>query len=80
MDFFITILRFLIAIIISTVIIIFLLALFLLETVLVLVCFPFAAICMKRDEIKNSWIGNYPNSLKNISKSLERVWTWVFSD
>jgi len=46
------------------------------ETIFTIICFPFAALFMSRDQIKSSWIGKYPNSLRKI----RGIWHWVSAD
>ena len=79
-DFFVTITRFPIALIATPFIIVFFVLLLLVETVLALISFPFVAMIMSRDAIKESWLGGYPNSLRITSDALRNSWQWVFSD
>ncbi len=47
---------------------------------MLIICFPFAALLLNRDGIRNSWLGKYPNSMQLANESLEKVWQWAFSD
>ncbi len=42
---------------------------------------PIAAVSMKRNEIKNSWLGQWPYiSLRRISEDSAKIWAWIFAD
>jgi hypothetical protein len=40
-----------------------------------------AALFMKRKEIKDSWLGDWPrNSPEAISEMSRKIWDWIFED
>ena len=87
MNILIIILRFPIAIIVSVLSTLFLLAIFPFETLLVLIIaiakslfFPIAIIFTSRSELQDYWESDYPASLKAIPEVLEEIWNWVFND
>lgn len=80
MDALITLIRIPFGIIGSLVVIVFYFGLFIPETILLLIAFPFAAIFMDRCDLRYSWIGSYPNSMRAMGKSLENIWGWVSND
>ncbi len=53
---------------------------FILETIIVFICFPIAAIFTTRSYIESSFTGNYPNSnpIGNISENTRNIWVWIF--
>ena len=78
--FFVILLRLQIAVISTPLVIIFLLLVLPFETGIVLVSFPIAVVIMRREELKASWLGTYPNSLGVMHNALENIWHWVFYD
>lgn len=60
--------------------IIFWITIFIMETIIIFICFPIAAIFSSRSNIESSFIGNYPNSnpIENLDKNRRNIWTWVF--
>jgi hypothetical protein len=50
---------------------------FVLESIVVLLVFFFAAIFMSKDDIKKSWIGSYPNLARKIKKVILKLWDWA---
>lgn len=57
-----------------------LLLLFPLEFVCAVLYFPFAAIGLSRDELKESWIGSFPNTIWAIRDTSETIWEWIIDD
>ena len=84
MDIAITLVRFPVGIIASFLVLLIAipisLILFVGETAIVIVSFPFAALFMDRNSIRNSWLGEYPHSLRYVFRAFPRIWDWVFSD
>lgn len=80
MDGLITVFRFPIGIIAIFVSSLFFLAVFPLESIVVLVCLPFCAITMTRYEFKNSWVSEWPNSIYAIPVTATKIWDWIFDD
>lgn len=78
--FFTTTIRFMVALMVTPSIIVFSVSVLLLETILVLVSFPLAAVLMRRDDIRRSWLGSYPNSSHLMGKGLRNLWHWVFEE
>lgn len=62
------------------IVIAFFLCLFPLETALLLLCLPFAAVFMTRRGMRESWIGRYPNSLREIPRRIAPIWGWIRDD
>jgi hypothetical protein len=51
------------------------------EFVLGVIALPIAAIFLKRNEIKKSWLRQWPcMALRRIPKDLETIWRWIFAD
>jgi hypothetical protein len=75
-DFLITIMRLPVAVIDTGIVIISCLVVLPLETMAVLVSFPFAALFMRRDTIK-SWLRNYPRSLLVLKNMIKNIWDWA---
>lgn len=74
---FLAIVRFPVAVIASIFVIVFWIAIFPLESIVEVICFPFAAIFMRSKDIKKSWVGKFPNSLTKMWKNLQSIWEWV---
>jgi len=49
------------------------------EALLAAVCFPFAALLMSRSELKSSWLGTFPNTIREIPTSNKNIWDWIYS-
>ena len=79
MDFIITIIRFPFGIIATIVVVGFWLFAFPFELFLAIFLLPLGAIFMTREEFKNSWIGGFPNSIRQIRYSVSNIWEWVGS-
>jgi hypothetical protein len=45
-----------------------------------MVVLPFGAIFMSRYELKESWIGGFPNTLRQIGNNVSNIWKWVRDD
>ena len=80
MNFWVTVCRIPAGIVATFFVIVFWIILFPLETAALLICFPFASLIMTRGKMKDSWIGEYPNSLRKLGECLGKVWEWVFND
>ncbi len=77
MDFIITIVRFPFGIFAMAFVVGFWLLLFPIEFIIVAILLPLGAVFMQRYELKNSWIGRFPNTLRNLKRSLSSIWDWV---
>lgn len=80
MDVIITLIRLPFGIISSIAVVLFWLIIFPFESILMIIALPFAAIFMDRCDIKYSWIGKYPNSIRKIPEVLQDIWSWVRGD
>ena len=74
MDFIITIVRFPLGIVATIVVLGFWLILFPIELIIVLIALPFGAIFVSRYDLKNSWIGGFPNTLRQIGYNVSNIW------
>ncbi len=54
--------------------------LFFFATLALMICMPFTAIFMDRGDIKDSWMGTYPNTLRAIPDTCSGIGRWVFDD
>ncbi|MGF1534788.1 MAG: hypothetical protein ACFCUI_13880 [Bernardetiaceae bacterium] len=59
---------------------IFWLSLFPFEFLLMILLLPFGAVFMSRQELRRSWVGRFPNTLRMLSDSLTSVWHWTTRD
>ncbi len=80
MNFIVSVIRFPFGLIASIAVIGLWLVIFPFEALVVLVSFPFASLFMDRYDIKNSWLGTFPNTIKSMSKNLSDIWYWVGND
>jgi len=80
MDFLITLIRFPVGIVVIPLLTVLYLLLWPLEFVLGVICLPFAAIFMSRDDIKASWLGSWPYIvLRRIPDDSGKIWDWIFT-
>lgn len=80
MDALITLIRFPFGVITSIISIVFLIAVFPFETVILIPTVIFVSIFLSREEAKDGWWMKYPHSLRNIPKALRAIWKWVADD
>lgn len=80
MNFVITFFRFPMGIFATIFVIVIYLIPFPVELILVILLLPFAAIFMRRDELKNSWIGSFPNTIRCMMSNIRSIWKWVNDD
>ena len=81
MDALITIVRFPFGVAVIPLIALLWLSIWPLEFVAGIVALPVAAVIMGRQEIKNSWLGEWPYiSVRRIAEDSGKVWHWIFSD
>lgn len=77
MDFLVISIRVPIALLLCVLIVLLFFFLFFLESAALLVVFPFAVIPMSREQIKKSWMGTFPNTLRSIPDALDELKAWV---
>ena len=86
-DALISIIRLPIAVVATVFFFLFHVVVFVLESLVALVAFPFAVVLMSRNELKQSWFATYPNgwhgldndsfSIVGFLSGLSRIWEWV---
>lgn len=81
-DFFVTVSRLPIGIIGMVVVLLFFVAIWVIETALVVIFLPVIAITGTRRDTKKSWVANYPNTapLRNILEGWIRIGKWIRND
>lgn len=80
MDWLITVVRFPIGVIAILIVTAFWVGLFLLETLATIVSLVFMVITASREDVKQSWLTVYPQSLPMIPSNCSNIWGWVFAD
>jgi hypothetical protein len=80
MDLIITMIRFPLGIVATIIVLGFWLILFPFELIIAMVVLPFGAIFLSRRELKKSWIGGFPNTLRQIRGNVSNIWKWVRDD
>lgn len=80
MDSIITIIRFPVGIFLSAFLILFYISLFIIETLLLMLLIIPYALLTSRQAFQSSWIASYPNTIRALPDSIERLWTWVMDD
>ncbi len=80
MNFLVTLIRFPLGIIAVLIVLFFWLFLFPFEIFFMIIALPFGAIFMSREELKDSWVGKFPNTLKNLINNIKHISIWVKYD
>jgi hypothetical protein len=80
LDTLIKIIRWPIGLIGSIIVICFWVIILPIEFIIVMVVFPFAALLLTRTELRNSLLGSFPNTIRQLNRNFSDIWEWVEND
>ena len=49
------------------------------EALLAALLFPIAALTWSRSELRTSWLGTFPNTIRDIPTNNKDIWDWIYS-